>query len=148
MYLPGRKGGDIDAVLVGPPGVWALEVKAWAGAYRNVGDRWEVRDAKGWKQFRKNPSQQARKNAGRLGSFFEADGVRQWVTPAVIWADPESSVAVENPVVAVWAIDRLPEERGNIWQGKEMSRETRERIIEKLARLCQREREKAAQSPQ
>jgi len=40
VVLPGRNRGDIDAVLVGPPGVWALEVKAFNGEYRNVGEQW------------------------------------------------------------------------------------------------------------
>ncbi len=130
-------------MLVGPSGVWALEIKTWAGTYRNVGDRWEVRTTRRWKRLRQSPGEQARRNAARLSGFFKADGIHQWVTPALIWANPESSVAVENPMVAVWTFAQLPEELGNIWQGKEIDRETRRRILQKLALLCQREREGA-----
>jgi hypothetical protein len=47
VVLPGRRRGDLDLVLVGPPGVFALEVKCYSGAYRNVGARWEVRTKDG-----------------------------------------------------------------------------------------------------
>lgn len=38
LTLPGRNPADIDAVLVGPSGVWTLEIKSYAGEYRNYGE--------------------------------------------------------------------------------------------------------------
>ena len=140
VTLPGRNKADIDAVLVGPTGVWALEVKTFTGEYRNIGEHWEVR-ARGWKLLRSSPSRQAQNNAVRLSSFFKADGIKQWVTAVVVWANRESPLSVENPMVAVWTLDRLPEELGNIWQGQETEESIRTRIIEKLTMLCQRDEE-------
>jgi len=137
VTLPGRSKADIDAVLVGPPGVWALEIKNLSGAYRNIGERWEFRTGGEWKRLKRSPSRQATDNAARLGHFFEADGIKQWVNPAVVWANREGALTVQNPAVAVWEIDRLPEELGNLWQHKHIEEAKRVRIIEKLAALSQ-----------
>ncbi|MCP4549288.1 MAG: NERD domain-containing protein [bacterium] len=140
VTLPGRNKADIDAVLVGPPGVWALEVKAFTGEYKNIGEHWQIR-AGGWKLLKSSPSRQAQNNAVRLSNFFKADGIKQWVTAVVVWANRESPLSVENPMVAVWTFDRLPDELGNIWQGQETKESIRTRIVEKLSKLCQRDEE-------
>jgi hypothetical protein len=142
VTLPGRNKADIDAVLVGPSGVYALEIKTLTGEYRNIGEHWEVRAGK-WKLLRSSPSRQAQDNAVRLSNFFKADGLKQWVTPVVVWANRESPVSVENPMVAVWTLDRLPEELGNIWQDQAMQESAHARILEKLTALCQ-ERDEGA----
>jgi hypothetical protein len=141
LSLPGRKKSDIDGILVGPPGVWALEVKTLTGEYRNVGDEWVYRSGSRWKTAKAKPSQQARKNAGALGSFLAAEGIKQWVTPAVVWANPDSRLTVENPYVGVWKLDRLPDEVGNIWVDDVVPESTRSRIVEKLTQLCRRQEE-------
>lgn len=136
--LPGYRA-DIDLVLIGPFGVWALEVKALEGIYRNVGEQWEFWSSNRWKPLKRNPSRQAKRNAGRLASFLRADGIKQWVEPAVVWANPGSRLSVENPMVAVWTLDRLPEELGNLWRSQEMEEAARRRTIEKLISLCQKQ---------
>jgi len=136
VTLPGRSRGDIDAVLVGPSGVWALEIKTLAGEYRNTGEHWEYRAGNRWTLLKRSPSRQAQNNAARLSSFLKADGIRQWVTAAVVWADPESPLSVEHPMVAVWTMDRLSEELGNIWQGRAISESDHSQIVEKLTALC------------
>jgi len=141
VRLPGRSKADIDLVLVGPPGVWAVEVKTWAGEYRNIGEHWERRVGNCWELLKRSPSRQAQDNAVRLADFLRADGVRQWVNPAIVWADPESRIEVENPMVPVWTLERLPEELGNIWQERRMEEAIRERVVEKLTALCQRQEE-------
>jgi hypothetical protein len=136
VILPGR-GGDLDSVLVGPGGVWVVEIKTLSGKFRNIGDQWECLSGKKWRKVRKNPSQQARKNAARLGGFLKADGIKQWVTPAVVWANPESSLKIENPSVAVWTMDRLEDELGNIQYGRDLADSDRKKISDKLARLIE-----------
>jgi hypothetical protein len=135
--MPGYRG-DIDVILVGPPGIWALEIKNLSGEHRNVGDDWQVRAGKGWKSTN-SPSAQARRNAGTLAGFLKADHIDQWVNGAVVWANTESPLTVENPSLAVWTLDRLPDELGNIWSGSPMPDPARQRIIEKLSGLCKPE---------
>jgi hypothetical protein len=141
LTLPGRRRGDLDLVLVGPPGVWALEVKAYQGKYRNMGEVWEKRAGQSWKRLRKSPSRQAVNAAASLGRFLQADGLRTFVIPAVVWANEERVPQVENPTVAVWAIDRLEDEVGNLWNGKRLDSATKERILAKLAVLGRWRRE-------
>jgi hypothetical protein len=127
-------------VLVGPPGVWALEVKNFSGEYRNIGEGWEWKSGKNWKAAGVNPSRQANNSAIRLKNFLKADHISVFVNSIVIWANPESPLDVENPSVAVWSHDRLADELGNIWQGEKLSESDRKQIIEKLTKLCERQR--------
>jgi hypothetical protein len=137
VTLPGRNKADIDAVLVGPPGVWALEIKTFTGEYRNIGEQWEYRAGRQWKLRKPSPSRQVRDNAVRFAEFLKADGIKQWIDPVILWAGCEDTLSVENPSVAVWTLTRLPEELGNLGQGKTIPEAERTRIIEKLIKLYQ-----------
>ncbi len=143
IVLPGRKKTDLDAVLVGPSGVWVLEVKTFTGTYRNIGEPWEYRIGSRWKLVSKSPSRQVKDNAVRLSEFFKADNISQWITPAVIWANQESPLTIENPSVAVWQYNRIPDELGNIWQVEKLAVAERNRITEKLSKLCEQQRKPA-----
>lgn len=90
--------------------------------------------------MKKNPGQQARKNAGHLGGFLSADGIKVWVNPVVVWANPESPLEVENPSVAVWKLDRLEDELGNIQESKPIPDADRQKICEKLTKLINRQK--------
>lgn len=137
VVLPGKKA-DLDIVLVGPPGVWALEVKTWMGAYKNVGEIWEYRSVGGgWKRMSKNPGRQARRGALALKDFLKAEGTKTYVHAAVVWAEPEAAVFQENPTVAVWPLERVEDEFGNLSNGKPLPETERAKIVEKLTRLVQ-----------
>ena len=138
LTLPGRNRADIDGVLVGPAGVWALEAKNFSGEYRNFGEHWEVKAGKRWKLFKKSPSRQARNNAIRLAEFLRADGIKQFINPAVVWLNRVRPPIVEHPQVPVWTWDRLPEELGNLWQGTLSDEAQTHRIEAKLEDLCLR----------
>jgi hypothetical protein len=45
-----------------------------------------------------------------------------FVNSAIVWANEESPIFVENPTVAVWTYNRLADELGNIWQGEKLSK--------------------------
>ncbi len=137
LSLPSRNKADIDAILVGPPGVWALEIKNFTGQYRNFGEHWEYLDAKRPIPLKKSPSRQAQNNAARLSAFLKADGIKQWVNPAVVWANAESTLTLEQPMVPVWTLERLPDELGNLWQGRRMDPTAQRHIVEKLTSLCE-----------
>lgn len=135
IVIPGRNKADLDLVLVGPPGVWALEVKNFRGEYRNQGETWEYKHKATWKPAAKNPSRQAYNNSLRLANFFKADGLNVYVTPVVVWASVTSPLKVENPAVAVWKYNRMADEIGNIWQGEKLSEKERRKIVDKLIKL-------------
>lgn len=137
ITLPGRNKADLDLVIVGPPGVWVLEVKNFHGEYRNIGENWEYKRGNEWKAAHKSPSRQALNSAVRLGNFLKADNVKVFVNPAVVWANEENPPFIENPTVAVWSYNRLPDELGNIWHGEKLSKAERAKISEKLTTLCE-----------
>jgi hypothetical protein len=143
LTIPGRNKADLDIVLVGPPGLWVLEVKNYNGIYRNIGESWEYLKKKKWKKANKNPSRQAKSNSLRLMNFIKADSLKVYVNPVVVWANTMSRLEVENPSVAIWQYSRLADELGNIWQGEKLSQVERNKIAEKLTKLCQQQRKTA-----
>lgn len=75
VVLPGTKG-DIDVVLVGPTGVWAVEIKAYTSIYKVVDNRWEWRQRDGrWHRAAQNPSAQAERNAVAVHGYLTLNGV-------------------------------------------------------------------------
>jgi hypothetical protein len=135
IVLPGGKGGDMDGVLVGPNGVWVLEIKTLTGHYRNIGDRWEYRSGNRWLPSSNNPSKQAKQRAVALNNFLSADHLKVWVNPVVVWAKSESPLEIDNPIISVWKLDDLEKELAFIQQGKPLSEADRQKIGQKLERL-------------
>jgi hypothetical protein len=86
--LPGRRD-DIDLVLVGPAGVWALEIKAYNTPVRVHNAKWEYMRGNTWHTVDSDPITQARKNAQRLRYYLEEHGIRTHVNAAVVLAEPQ-----------------------------------------------------------
>jgi hypothetical protein len=135
LVLPDASG-DIDAVLVGPRGVFALEVKAFSGYNRNVGKKWQRRVYGRWRDLDRNPTRQARRNAALLGEYLKRRDVRVWVEPRVVWAG-RGKLWLERPAVLIWQLDDLTYLLEDIEKGKPLP----EQIVSKIAALL-----KAAQS--
>ncbi len=94
---------DIDAVLVGPRGVFALEVKAYSGYYRNVGRTWRRRAYGRWHTLDCNPTRQARRNAAALSKYLERCGTDVWVKARIVWAG-DGRLLLQKPRVRVWQL--------------------------------------------
>jgi hypothetical protein len=95
-------GGDIDAVLTGPGGIFVLEIKAYSGRCRVEGNRWCRKVAGTWRPADGNPTFQARQNAMRLRRYLEEQGMTSgWVESRVMWAG-EHSLSIIKPDVIIW----------------------------------------------
>ncbi len=106
VQLPGGRG-DIDMVLLGPAGLFVLEVKAYAGRYRYRRRRWYRRGVTGWRWMHHNPGRQVRANARQLETYIEeALGRSFHVEPRLVWVGP-GSLRLERPEVRVWFLERL-----------------------------------------
>jgi hypothetical protein len=117
-----------------------LEIKTLSGKFRNIAEKWECLSGKTWRPVGRNPSQQSTDSSANLRRFLDADGIKvAWVNAVVIWANPESPLEVENPSVAVWTIDRLEDELGNIQEEKRLSDDIRMKICDKLTKLIERQ---------
>jgi hypothetical protein len=88
VRLPGRKA-DIDLVLVGPAGVWALETKAYKAPVRVHDNKWEYFRGSTWHALDGDPVAQVRKNAVQLRSYLEQYGIRTYVNAVVVLTKPQ-----------------------------------------------------------
>jgi hypothetical protein len=107
VVLPDRRG-DIDVVLVGPGGVFALEVKAYSGAIRLRRGQWERRVKGSWTRMPNDPCRQARQNARRLIDFARQHGVSLlWAEPIVVMTGPHAASDFDVWDVAVWLLPTM-----------------------------------------
>lgn len=129
-------GGDLDAVLVGPKGIYLLEIKAYNFTCRNQGDRWEYRAWLRWKPLSKNPTQQALRNAARLNEYLkqilEQDA---WIEPRIVWAG-KSKLFLDKPRVKVWYLHHSEYWLKEIHNGRVLPMEKRSQIVGSLRALC------------
>ncbi len=109
VKLPGSKV-DIDMVLLGPPGVFALEVKAYTGNYRYAKQHFYRRSMMTWRRMQHNPGKQARAAAGVLHAYI-TDTLNEdvWVEPRLVWVGP-GNLTLEEPEVFVWFAGKLEQE--------------------------------------
>ncbi|MFB3889507.1 MAG: nuclease-related domain-containing protein [Candidatus Bathyarchaeia archaeon] len=100
--------GDIDHVLLGPNGVFVIEVKNWSGRITCHGDEWQRENRHG-KRESSSPSKQAKKNAIRVKSAIESSGSRGvWVEGIVVFTNPNSDLQVNHAAVPVLRLPELP----------------------------------------
>ena len=100
LVLPGARG-DIDHVVVGPGGVFALETKNYSGDITCFEDRWTRCRNGTWEVTVHSPSRQAIDNARRLDAFLRQCGIAVKVDPVVVLANRNARIRCENPVVPV-----------------------------------------------
>jgi hypothetical protein len=138
VVLPGHQG-DIDAILVGPRGIYALEVKAYSGYHRNQGKKWQKRRLGVWHAVDSNPTRQALRNAQHLHDYLESQGVGVWVEPRVVWAG-SGKVWLEHPAASVWQFSRPEHIQKDLRNGKRLSTGVIKQIVSGIvaARRAQR----------
>ncbi|HQE93080.1 MAG TPA: nuclease-related domain-containing protein [Anaerolineae bacterium] len=109
VKLPGSNV-DIDMVLLGPPGVFALEVKAYTGHYRYARQYFYRRAMMGWRRMQHNPGKQARAAAKLLHDYI-TDTLNDdvWVEPRLVWGGP-GQLTLQEPEVYVWFLEKLDQE--------------------------------------
>ncbi len=131
LVLPGA-GGDIDAVLAGPRGVFALEVKAYTGYNRNSGMEWQRRIYGRWRNLDQNPTRQILRNAALLGEYLKRAGQKVWVEPRIVWAG-RGKLWLERPAVYVWQLSDPVHLLENVGKGKSLS----ETVVAKVVALLE-----------
>jgi hypothetical protein len=101
VRLPGHRE-DIDLVLAGPAGVWALEVKAFKTSVRVREKKWEYLRGSKWHSLDNDPVAQARKNAVHLRFYLEQYGIRAYVNAAVVLTEPQQQSNFGPTEEPVW----------------------------------------------
>lgn len=102
--VPGEHA-DIDHVLIGPGGIWALEAKHHVGMVQCVGDAWGYTRLGPRGLPREghigNPSQQARRAAAALARYLQQRHAGVSVQPVVVFTHPLVELTLEQPTLPV-----------------------------------------------
>jgi hypothetical protein len=136
VVLPGHNKSDIDAVLIGPLGIWALEIKNFSGEYRVIGDQWQLNKKQTWRPIKTDPTRQAVNNAKRLSDFIKNQHIKLWVTPVVVWANPGNTLTIQNSTTNIWRLEQLMDEIGNLCGNQKISEADQKVLVDKLTQLC------------
>jgi|SRR3989304_10561197 len=84
---PAACSGDIDGIVIGPKGVFLLEIKNWRGRFRASGlDFYRHRGGKMYELYN-SPVVQAQANMEKLGKYFQERGVQVPVRSFVVMTD-------------------------------------------------------------
>lgn len=136
LKLP-RRATEIEMVLLGPPGVFVLEVQAYQGLYRCRGDRCQRRTLLGWRDLRRDPLRRAEKTAHKLERYLTTALNRKIeVAPRLVWAGP-GTVQVSDAGVEVWFVDRITvAAQGAMRQEAQLSPQDRAALAGLLRGLC------------
>ena len=129
LHLPERKD-DLDIVLVGPGGIWVVEVKAFGGTLRVHNQLWERQTKRGWAKLDTHPVGQVKGNARRLYDFLQRKGITvNWVEPAIALAKPQRVSDIISPELPVWLIATLPQQVANLTTRKPLTVAETQQIV-------------------
>jgi hypothetical protein len=100
--------GDIDHVVLGPNGVFALETKNWSGKITVNGDTW-IRQ--GRRHVSGSPSEQAKKNSAKIRRVIENSGTfpfNVWVEAVVVLTNDHAKLRLNDSNVPILNLKQLP----------------------------------------
>lgn len=108
--LPGVPA-EVEALLVGPPGVRVIVARRWNGRYRVRAHRWEfdARGRRGWIPCLTNPSADATAARNAVAAWARSAGHDTVpLEPAIAFPDRHSRVTLQEPDVEVITTDNAP----------------------------------------
>ena len=98
--------GNIDHVVIGPTGVFAIETKNIRGNFICEGDEW-YKIKNGRVRKIRSISRQAKQNAYNLRKFLRKHGCDQFVHCLVVLTNKDCKVDLINPSVPVVGVENL-----------------------------------------
>ncbi len=113
LHLPGHND-DIDVVLVGPAGVWAMEVKSSRSTVKIEGKKWELKVKGRWVSAQNNPSDQITVNAKLLNDFLKRQGITRWIECAIVLASSQPISNFDLSEIPVWLLPTIEEKVTNL----------------------------------
>lgn len=105
----GQSGIIIPMILLGPTGIYVMEVSHLRGRYEARGDTWNVEAGDQYKPAPVNLIQRTMRMARALQAFIERQGVRIPVTidPVLIAGEPGLHIESVRPAIKVMMIDGI-----------------------------------------
>lgn len=102
--------GDIDIALVGPGGMFAVEIKTFSRDLVVVYDDWLLFESDGPQMYIGQPSEQAKDSAFKLQIYLDHFGLRHvTVWPVVVMAS-DALIQVHESQIPVWCKEELDNE--------------------------------------
>jgi hypothetical protein len=135
LHLPGHSD-DIDFVLVGRGGVWAVEAKSSRATVRVEGTKWKMQTKTGWVDVRGNPSLQVTKDARQLNDFLKRQGIVRWVERAIALAESQPISNFADSEIPVWLLPTIDEQVSNLSTRTPPTQVETNKIVEKLKELA------------
>lgn len=137
--VPGGRA-DIDHVLVGPTGVWAIEAKHHVGMVQCVGDAWGYARLGPGGVPRQghigNPSQQAHRAADALKRYLRHRNLNVNVQPVVVFTHPQVELDLEQATLTILRAAEV--ERFVLRQPHRVSDQMSERIVHTIRSITSR----------
>lgn len=105
----GQSGIMIPMILLGPAGIFVVQVTYLRGRYEARGDSWNVESGTGYKPAPVNLIQRTTRMARALQVYIERQGVKVPVSiePILIAADPGLHIESTRPAIRVMMIDGI-----------------------------------------
>lgn len=108
-YTLGQSGIMVPIILLGPTGIYVIQITYLRGRYKVMGDTWNVEAGEGFKPAPINLIQRTMRMANALKAFIERQGVKVPVAiePVVIAGDPGLHIETLRPAIKVMMIDGI-----------------------------------------
>lgn len=105
----GQSGIMIPIILLGPTGIYVIEITHLRGHYEARGESWNVESGNGYAPAPINLIQRTQRMARALQAYIERQGVRLPVAvePVLIAGDPGLHIESNRPVIRVMMIDGI-----------------------------------------
>ncbi len=105
----GESGIMVPIILLGPTGIYVIEVSSLKGRYEAKGDTWNVEAGDQYKPAPINVIQRTTRMARALQAYIERQGVTLPVTiePVLIAGDPGLHIESVRPAIKVMMIDGI-----------------------------------------
>lgn len=105
----GQSGIMVPIVLLGPTGIYVIQISLLKGRYEVKGDSWSVAEGEGYKPAPDNVIRSTIRMANAVKAFVERQGVKMPVDPepVLIAGDPGLHVESVRPAIKVLMIDGI-----------------------------------------
>lgn len=119
-YSLGQSGIMIPIILLGPTGIYVIQITHLRGHYEVKGDSWNVASGDGYKPAPVNLVQRTMRMAKALAAFIERQGVRipVEIEAVLIAADPGMHIESVRPAIKVMMIDGIKSFVSNLSTGR------------------------------
>jgi len=112
--VPINNSGDIDCILVGPKGVFAIEIKNHKGTIIYSENGWkQIKTGQGGSQYQghlTNPGKQLLTNMHKFKTFLTENNIHVWIQPVLVFTNPEADIVLEKdptPIIVCKIEDML-----------------------------------------